>query len=65
MIKDPEYLAIEVEGVSALVNSLALQYSTGSVDHLGEDQNEKALYSIGRQLDRIAEDLRALSINAQ
>lgn len=59
-MRDPEYLAIELEGVAALLNGLSLQYRSGS-DRLSEEENENALNAVQQQLFRIAADLEAYS----
>lgn len=59
-MRDPEYLAIELEGVAALLNGLSLQYHSGK-DRLSEEENENALNAVQQQLFRIAADLEAYS----
>lgn len=57
-MRDPESLAIELDGVAAMLNALVLQYEPNT-SRLSEEQNETALYAAKQQLLRIAEDLRA------
>lgn len=58
-MKEPEYLAIELEGLAAILNALVLQYEPNT-SRLSEEENETALYAAQQQLRRIAEDLREI-----